>query len=203
MKRRSLVSMLFLGLAGCSILPERPPIKLYGLLSDYTPEALPSVRKVLSSVRLNSPMVASPYDSRRLYVLGADNRMFSTDNSNFTARPGTLIGESFRPFLELNGPWKTVLAPNSISTPVFQLTIYVNKFFVDAAQEPYSSIIQLEVSLISTESGKLLFQKTYSNRETISKQNMAGCVTALETGLKNIYTQICQDLNFQASRFRR
>lgn len=200
MKRRSFLSSLCLGLAGCSILPERPPIKLYGLLTDYTPPTLYPGKKILSSVRVNSPMLASPYDSKRLYVMGADNRMFSTDSSNFSARPSTLIGESFRSFLEVNGPWKTVLAPNSISTPCYQLTIYVNKFFVDAAQDPYSSIIQLEVSLISTESGQLLFHKSYGSKEEIKTKNMSGCITALEDGLKKIYANICWDLNSKASR---
>ena len=78
MKRRTLALGLLTGLAGCSILPERPPLKLYTLLANLNTQDCRAPKRRLSSVRINSPMIASPYDSTRCYVLIKDNRLYKT-----------------------------------------------------------------------------------------------------------------------------
>ena len=95
MKRRTLALGLLTGLAGCSILPERPPLKLYTLLANLNTQDCRAPKRRLSSVRINSPMIASPYDSTRCYVLTKDNRIYNTDINRFSSNPGNLIGDGF------------------------------------------------------------------------------------------------------------
>lgn len=96
MKRRTLALGLLTGLAGCSILPERPPLKLYTLLANLNTQDCRAPKRRLSSVRINSPMIASPYDSTRCYVLIKDNRIYNTDINRFSSNPGNLIGDGLR-----------------------------------------------------------------------------------------------------------
>ena len=138
MKRRTLALGLLTGLAGCSILPERPPLKLYTLLANLNTQDCRAPKRRLSSVRINSPMIASPYDSTRRYVLIKDNRIYNTDINRFSSNPGNLIGDGLREVIQDCGPWNVVLSPNSISTPAYQLTVFVSKFFINAVKKPFA-----------------------------------------------------------------
>ena len=92
MKRRTLALGLLTGLTGCSILPERPPLKLYTLLANLSAQNCSAPKRRLSSVRINSPMIASPYDSTRCYVLAKDSRVYNTDINRFRLIRETLSG---------------------------------------------------------------------------------------------------------------
>ena len=121
MKRRTLALGLLTGLTGCSILPERPPLKLYTLLANLSAQNCSAPKRRLSSVRINSPMIASPYDSTRCYVLAKDSRVYNTDINRFSSNPGNFIGDGLREVIQNCGPWNVVLSPNSISTLCFQV----------------------------------------------------------------------------------
>ena len=126
MLRRLLLQSSFLTLAGCSILPERPPLKLYSI-SLGAPTYRNSISKRrLSSVRVNPPMVAEPYDSSKIYVLGEDNRMFNTEISQLVSTPSQIIAAAIREKLSAGGPWRIVLLPNSIAQFDYQLTIFIS-----------------------------------------------------------------------------
>lgn len=110
MKRRTLALGLLTGLTGCSILPERPPLKLYTLLANLSAQNCSAPKRRLSSVRINSPMIASPYDSTRCYVLAKDSRVYNTDINRFSSNPGNFIGDGLREVIQNCGPWNVVLS---------------------------------------------------------------------------------------------
>lgn len=195
MKRRILLLGFFAGLSGCSILPDRPPLKLYTLLNDVTPVKKATTERKLSSIRINSPMIAGPYDSTRCYVLGNQNRVYGTEINRFSASPGILIGEALRSYIEAEGPWKIVLSPNTLSASNYQLTAYLPKFYIDATKKPAQAIVEMEVSVIKGNSGKLVFHKTYLATSQVEEENMAGAVTGLDKSLKKIFSELVSDLN--------
>ena len=97
MKRRTLALGLLTGLAGCSILPERPPLKLYTLLANLNTQDCRAPKRRLSSVRINSPMIASPYDSTRCYVLTwKGSAVFGAGAKNSEAEPVILFVRFFK-----------------------------------------------------------------------------------------------------------
>lgn len=200
MKRRTLALGLLTGLTGCSILPERPPLKLYTLLANLSAQNCSAPKCRLSSVRINSPMIASPYDSTRCYVLAKDSRVYNTDINRFSSNPGNFIGDGLREVIQNCGPWNVVLSPNSISTPAYQLTVFVSKFFINAVQKPFAAVVEMEVSVIASVSGKLIFHQTYFQTQNAATDNMAGAVNAFDICLENIFLTLTNDLNKQASR---
>ena len=200
MKRRTLALGLLTGLAGCSILPERPPLKLYTLLANLNTQDCRAPKRRLSSVRINSPMIASPYDSTRCYVLTKDNRIYNTDINRFSSNPGNLIGDGLREVIQGCGPWNIVLSPNSISTPAYQLTVFVSKFFINAIQRPFTAVVEMEVSVVATVSGKLVFHETYAQAQKTPADDMAGAVAAFDICPENMFEKLTDDLNKQAAR---
>lgn len=200
MKRRTLALGLLTGLAGCSILPERPPLKLYTLLANLNTQDCRAPKRRLSSVRINSPMIASLYDSTRCYVLIKDNRIYNTDINRFSSNPGNLIGDGLREVIQDCGPWNVVLSPNSISTPAYQLTVFVSKFFINAVKKPFAAVVEMEVSVVASVSGKLVFHETYSQTQNTPTDDMPGAVSAFDVCLENIFKTLTNDLNKQATR---
>lgn len=200
MKRRTLAMGFLTGLAGCSILPERPPLKLYTLLANLNSKNCSAPRRRLSSVRINSPMIASPYDSTRCYVLTKDNRIYNTDINRFSSNPGNFIGDGLRTVIQNCGPWDVVLSPNSISTPAYQLTVFVSKFYINAVQKPFVAVVEMEVSVVVSVSGKLVFHQNYSQTQNAPTDDMPGAVNAFDVCLEGIFEKLTVDLSRQANK---
>ena len=86
------------------------------------------------------------------------------------------------------------------STPAYQLTVFVSKFFINAVQKPFAAVVEMEVSVIASVSGKLIFHQTYFQTQNAATDNMAGAVNAFDICLENIFLTLTNDLNKQASR---
>ena len=195
MLRRLLLQSSFLTLAGCSILPERPPLKLYSI-SLGAPTYRNSISKRrLSSVRVNPPMVAEPYDSSKIYVLGEDNRMFNTEISQLVSTPSQIIAAAIREKLSAGGPWRIVLLPNSIAQFDYQLTIFISEFYISAVSKPYQAKVALQASVTTTAFDKLVYQRQFSAASDIEKAEIPLAVKGLENAINTVLNELTVSLN--------
>jgi len=62
------------------------------------------------------------------------------------------------------------------------------------------AVVEMEVSVIASVSGKLIFHQTYFQTQNADTYNMAGAVNAFDICLENIFLTLTNDLNKQASR---
>lgn len=194
MLRRSVVSFLFLSLAGCSILPERPPLKFYGLILDTPPKAS-SANRLNASLVINPPEVASPFESTKFFILGKDERFYASDINRFVSQPSDLIGNSLRSWLDAVGPWKTILPPNSINVGNYQMTVFLQSFYADTRGDTGFTNISLEITVVQTKDGKLAFQKMFNQKTPIKEETAAALIQSYREGLTTIYTELTNDLN--------
>lgn len=196
MIRRTFILSSAALLTGCSILPERPPLKYYGLDVGEPPLSCIAKRRLKTSIRVNLPRVATPYNSPKIYIKGKDNRFFVTDINRLMAPPNDLIGDALRAWLEKTGPWNTVISPNSLATPVYQLTVYVSDLFADTSSYPKEDFkISMEVSVIRSSDDKLMFHKNYTTITPIKAETMDAVVGSYCKGLSEVFVQISTDLN--------
>lgn len=194
MYRRTFLSVAAAALGGCSILPDQPPLKFYGFLPQDADPGSTGISHPLSTLKVDPPLVAVPYDSQKIFVLGGDNRFFNSDINRLVAQPSALIGDAVRFSLRKRGPWKTVLTPNSLGNFDYELTVYVPEFFVDATSKPFKSVIQIEFSLTKASDGKLLLQRSYRSAADIKTDDMSGAIEAFQQSLNDILFKFNSEL---------
>ena len=105
-------------------------IKLLRFFNFSPAETVISSKKLPASVRVNLPDIATPYNSPKLYIKGKDNRFYATNINRLVASPNDIIGDDLRQWLDRTGPWSMVLAPNSLASPDYQMTLYISELLL-------------------------------------------------------------------------
>lgn len=193
-RRNLLSSFLLLSMTGCSIFPERPPLKYYGLVIDV-PSKQNSIKQLNASLVINPPVIASPFDSSKFFILGNDERFYASDENRFVSQPAELIGNSLRLWLEAYGPWDTILSPNSISSADYQMTIYLQSFYSDVREGRNNAVINMEVSVIKNSSNKLIFHHIYKEQTPIKEKTPTALVVSFREGLTKIFQDLTNSLD--------
>lgn len=193
MLRRRLLAISALTLTGCSILPERPALKYYGFM--LQPPKQGTRKKFLGSLMVNQPQVAEPYNETKFYILGEGGRFYGTEVNRFISPPADLIGAAIRQWVSLDGPFKTVLLPNSIANADYQMVVYVSKLYADTITSPSQTIIDLGVSVIRTSNCQEIFRKSFSEMSPVAQPTIQAMMESYTKGLENILTSLCSDLN--------
>lgn len=186
----------FAFLAGCSILPDRPPLNYYDFSILTPPATVISSKKLPASVRVNLPDIATPYNSPKLYIKGKDNRFYATNINRLVASPNDIIGDDLRQWLDKTGPWSMVLAPNSLASPDYQMTIYVSELFANASvQQPGDTVISMDVSVTKASNDKLVFNKHYQIVTPIEQESIPALIKSYSVGFNNLFEELSKDLN--------
>lgn len=186
----------FAFLAGCSILPDRPPLNYYDFSILTPPATVISSKKLPASVRVNLPDIATPYNSPKLYIKGKDNRFYATNINRLVASPNEIIGDDLRQWLDKTGPWSMVLAPNSLASPDYQMTIYVSELFANASvQQPGDTVISMDVSVTKASNDKLVFNKRYRIVTPIEQESIPALIKSYSVGFNNLFEALSKDLN--------
>ena len=186
----------FAFLAGCSILPDRPPLNYYDFSILTPPATVISSKKLPASVRVNLPDIATPYNSPKLYIKGKDNRFYATNINRLVASPNDIIGVDLRQWLDKTGPWSMVLAPNSLASPDYQMTIYISELFANASvQHPGDTVISMDVSVTKASNDKLVFNKHYRIVTPIEQESIPALIKSYSVGFNNLFEELSTDLN--------
>ena len=72
--------------------------------------------------------------------------------------------------------------------------------FINAVKKPFAAVVEMEVSVVASVSGKLVFHETYSQTQNTPTDDMPGAVSAFDVCLENIFKTLTNDLNKQATR---
>ena len=186
----------FAFLAGCSILPDRPPLNYYDFSILTPPATVISSKKLPASVRVNLPDIATPYNSPKLYIKGKDNRFYATNINRLVASPNDIIGDDLRQWLDKTGPWSMVLAPNSLASPDYQMTIYISELCANASvQQPGDTVISMDVSVTRASNDKLVFNKHYRIVTPIEQESNPAWIKSYSVGFNHLFEKLTQDLN--------
>ena len=133
MVKKLTLAASFAFLAGCSILPDRPPLNYY----DFSISPLRKLSFLLRSFRHPSestsrilPLltIVLSYTSRARTIA-----FYATNINRLVASPNDIIGDDLRQWLDRTGPWSMVLAPNSLASPDYQMTLYISELFANAS----------------------------------------------------------------------
>lgn len=198
MLKKLTLAASFAFLAGCSILPDRPPLNYYDFNITEPPAGVVSAKKLQASVRVNLPDIAAPYNGPKLFIKGKDSRFYSTDINRLVASPNEIIGNDLRQWLEKTGPWSLVLSPNSLASPDYQMTIYVSELYGDAAvKQPGDTVISMEVSVTRAADDKLVFHKNYRTVTPIAQDSISSLVDSYSVGMTKIFEDLSRNLNMK------
>lgn len=196
MIKKLTLATTFAFLAGCSILPDRPPLNYYDFSILTPPATVISSKKLPASVRVNLPDIATPYNSPKLYIKGKDNRFYATNINRLVASPNDIIGDDLRQWLDKTGPWSMVLAPNSLASPDYQMTIYVSELFANASvRQPGDTVISMGVSVTRASNDKLVFNKHYRIVTPIEQENIPALIKSYSVGFNSLFEELSKDLN--------
>ena len=191
----------FIVLSGCSILPDRPPLDYYDFSISAPPASAIASKKLQASVRVNLPDIATPYNTPKLYIKGKDNRFYSTNLNRLVASPNDIIGNDLRQWLDKTGPWSMVLAPNSLASPTYQMTIYIPELYADVSvRQPGETVISMEVSVTKAINDQLVFNKRYKVLTPISEKSIGSMIESFSTGFNQLFMDLSRDLNSKFGR---
>ncbi|MCD8338632.1 MAG: ABC-type transport auxiliary lipoprotein family protein [Burkholderiales bacterium] len=193
MYKKLILACIALGLTGCSLLPERPPLNYFGLILDPPPASMIK-KNSRASIRINPPTVSEAYGTSRFYIRGEGEQFYQSDENRYLTQPSELIGEAIRNWFSQTGPWKTVLSPNSIAPTSYQMIVYVPQFYTNASVNPPVAEISMEISVISSTSGSLVFHKNYKAETPVTENSANGLALAFKQSLTQILEEMTPEL---------
>ena len=193
MLRRQLLAIAALATSGCSILPERPALRYYGFTLKLPEQGNP--KKLLGSLMVNQPQVAEPYNGTKFFILEKEGRFYSTEVNRFVSPPADLIGAAVRQWVAQAGPFKSVLPPNSIANPDYQMIVYVSKLYADTAQSPSQTVINMQVSVIKTSNDRVIFSKNYNVTTPMEQPSIPSMMESYTKGVEKILSDLCFNLD--------
>lgn len=130
MKKRGLISLFLLPLAGCLAPAPKAPV-------NWTVEWAPSAARVsprpakAPAAKLLSVDVRAPYNTTRLPVLRADGSIAFDGFNGFAAPPAALLRAAAQDVLSASGAFDRVLAPGSTAVAPLALELTVTRLALD------------------------------------------------------------------------
>lgn len=195
--RQSAMIAVALLLAGCSsLLVSSTPAPVYFRL-DYQPPTLTCPTHFGQGVRVQTFAASSPFDQPAMVVEKPDSRVSFSSAYQWVAPPGTLLAQSLQRDLTLGPLFPQVVGANSTVPVPLQLTGHLFSFaWVDKGSGERAEL-QVEVSLIDTETQQVLLRKNYQMEgavfHTKSADTFAQAMASLTRRFsKELQRDLCQ-----------
>lgn len=177
--------------AGCSILPERPPVDFYGLTIDV-PQNYFSDNRVNASVQIYEPTIVASLAGNAFYTKGRDYRFYKSEASRFLSDPTAMIGSSFRTWFTAAGPWKYVYAPNSLVVADYAVTVSISKLYVDFPTK--ESVVAMTIQVTDARKNTLVAQFDPEKRIPINSISAKDAAAGYAKAIQQILEEITPEL---------
>jgi ABC-type uncharacterized transport system auxiliary subunit len=151
------------------------------------------------TVRVMPVRVAKPYDSQLFtYKVGASQ--FTQDYyAGFIAPPDRLLSADLVDWVSDSGAVKYAVGVGSTLECAANLESQVTAMYADYTNN--TAVLEMRVFLITEASGhkaaRVLFQKSYAEKEPLSAKTPAAFVTALNGAWRRALVQVAEDLRGQ------
>ena len=179
--------------SGCSVSQPFPDRAMYAL-EPGKPEKSMSVSAL--TLRVMPLRIAKPYDAQLFnYKIGPSQ--FTQDYyAGFIAPPDRLLGASLLDWLNDSGAVQYAVAAGSSLDCAANLESQVTAMYADHTDN--AAVLEMRVFVISEAAGvvlpRVLFQKTYSEKEPLPGRDSAAFVKALSAAWRRMLGNVANDL---------
>lgn len=190
--RLVLACALILGLAGCTLLPERQPSDVYRLptaLPDSTPASL-SPQETPWSLRVLRPSSSSQTAGRRIIVIPEDQRVSIYAGSAWTDPAPSLMRQRILDAVRADGRVPHISSGRHGLHAEFELDSDLRAFHSEYRNGLAHAVIRLDARLVDTESRRILASRSFSTHRASSDNEVASVVQAFGTAADRIGVEI-------------
>lgn len=190
MRRRALLGLLPIGLAGCSSLLQRPYVaqQNWAITVPIPANGGPRSRGKVLLVR---SMVATPeLLNRGLASVAADGTMATDFYERWAVPPADGVGAALRQFLAQSGLFKAVLAPGSLASPDLALEPDLLQLWTEPAKNRAVASISIVLLTTGALNARVLLQVTKTATAPIAGPGPEAAVNAQLAALAAVFDQI-------------
>lgn len=182
-------------LAGCSsLLVSSTPAPVYYQLDDRAPSATCS-GQFSKGVRIQPFSASSPFDQPAMVVEQSKNRVLFSNTYQWVANPGALITQKLRRDLSLTPLFPQVASADNPTMVPLDLTGHVFTFAWVKENSQARAQLEVEISLIDTETHHVLLRKNYrlegNTYSSVDSDTFARAMSAL---VKRFSDELQRDL---------
>ena len=190
-----LVLAFFLG--GCFNLKQpRKETDFYTL--EYNPPAVSDLKPLPFVIRIEPFSVAPVYNTDQIIYRDRSFTRNAYAYHKWRTNPGHLIVSLLRRDIKKSGLFKAVLSPESRFPSSHMLEGSLDEFFEWDREDNWEAVLSLSVALMAENEPaagkKILFQKTYSIKETCRQKNPQSLAEAMSRAMKKISRAIIKDI---------
>ncbi|TFH28926.1 MAG: hypothetical protein E4H00_07930 [Myxococcales bacterium] len=192
----SAVLVVGLAIPATSCLRRQYPVKKQYVVDVSRPGAamVPEGKAILSIARVRT----EPQYDRKSFVYRTGEYRYADDFYNtFYVPPSTLIRVTMFDWISASGVFAYVIAPESLVQREYTLESRLQSFYIDRRPEVEpGAVVAFTVTLVNSSSarGKVLFEKSYEEREPITGKNESAYVTAWAAALARALAKVELDL---------
>ncbi len=143
--------------------------------------------------------VAAPFDGQSLVYRTGEFSYERDPYAEFLVPPEQALAGPVRAYLSASGKFSAVVESGSAERPSTLAEVTVEQLYGDFQKHSRPvAVLALRFTLFAAPNGlpgKILLQKTYARRVPLGSRTAAGVVKGLNEALKQIMSQVSQDLN--------
>jgi ABC-type uncharacterized transport system auxiliary subunit len=192
---RWLLCLLLLWSAGCISfhLPSAAPPVYYQL--EYPPPAVRCTHSFQQGMRVWKFNASSPYGRTEMAVVKPGGQVSFSNNFQWVASPGTLVADSLVRDLAASRLFPQTVGANDPATVPLELSGRVFVFAWDRSGGASRADFQVEVSLVNTDSSKVLLRREYHFKsEPMAEDTSASFAQAMSGLVAEFSRKIQEDL---------
>ncbi|MCV2356473.1 ABC-type transport auxiliary lipoprotein family protein [Paucibacter sp. B2R-40] len=195
---------VMLGLGACgSLLPTPPPPPTMHLLTwAPMPQAVPTTSPVpgQASLRINAPLAAAGFDSRRLIYLREPYRLDYFAKHEWADTPARMLAPLLLAAFDAGGRFRVVTGANSAASAEFSIDTEIIRLQQDFSQSPSQAQLTLRASLLDNATRRVLASREFDARVAAPSEDAAGGVKAVNLALKQVLKDLVEAPEFAPLR---
>lgn len=141
------------------------------------------------TIALESFDTDAGYDDDRIVYRTTPYRLDYYQYHRWSAAPGTIVGNYLKQALERSGQFRAVSREASDRSPVVVRGRVLAMEEVDRSKTSWVGRLVLELTLVDTRTGEVLWSQQYEEHEPLRAQTPEGLAEALSTALSRIATR--------------
>ncbi|ALT76428.1 ABC-type transport auxiliary lipoprotein family protein [Paucibacter sp. KCTC 42545] len=215
--RSGIAAALLLSLGACgSLLPEPPAAPTLHLLT-WRPPLVPAPAPVSApmsssavlpqpalppqlSLRINEPLAAAGFDSRRIIYLRQPYRLDYYARHEWADTPARMLAPLLQSAFAVSGLYRVVVSAASAANTELSLDTEITRLQQDFSQQPSQLRLSLRASLLDNASRRVLASRGFDVSLAAPSEDAQGGVTAANLALQQVLADLPRAPEFAPPR---
>ncbi len=192
--RLPLLGLLFLvfGAAGCTLVPQRPPVALYTLPEGTVHQAHPDASLLATrTLRIETPQASGLLDSARIVVVPSPHQPQVYEGARWADDMPRLLRDRMLDAFQADGRLSRLVHDGSALAADLELASDLRAFQSEYHDAPTpQAVIRLDARLIDARSQQLLASRRFVQRQRAQSEALPDVVTAFGAGADQLTLEL-------------